>query len=123
MNARMLSPSAPTISEKTPMATISDTREQLISEGLEVAAALVVAAEQYHVKDDRRDILDYEAAIVDAHVRWLRDGVPVPSNLETSVLLGPWGRNLDWKESLLLRRVAAFLDTMARFHRAKTPAR
>jgi hypothetical protein len=89
--------------------------DQLITEGQDLAAALEAAACRYHVKDDRRDVLGYEAGTVDAYVLLLRDGTPVPDHLKESTLLGPWGRRLHWQKPELSRRTAAFHEALRRF--------
>lgn len=76
---------------------------ELAAFGERLASDLASAAARYHVKSDQRDILGYESATVHAYVAWITRGVPVPTNLRESVLLGAWGRGHRWEEQLLQR--------------------
>lgn len=76
--------------------------------GERLAGDLAYAAARYHVKSDQRDILGYESATVQAYVAWITRGVPVPTNLRESVLLGEWGRGHRWEEQELLQRTSEF---------------
>lgn len=77
--------------------------------GERLASDLAAAAAHYHVKSDQRDILDYESATVRAYIAWITRGVPVPTNLRESVLLGAWGRGHRWDgERDLVQRASEF---------------
>ncbi len=81
---------------------------ELITRGRELAAELEECAATFHFKSDAHDILEYEAACVEARVNFLVSGVAVPENCRDSSLLGEWGSGLRADIPVLASKVRAF---------------
>lgn len=89
---------------------MSDFKER----GLELAEELRRLSKNYHVKSDEHDILEYEAACVEARVEFASTGTEIPENLLESPLLGQWSSRLRAAMPAVFAQVERFYEEFSR---------
>lgn len=82
--------------------------------GLDLAEELRRLSKNYHVKSDEHDILEYEAACVEARVEFISTGTAIPENLQESPLLVQWGSRLRAIMPAVFARVESFYEEFPR---------